>query len=190
LTQSCLRRQSVPFSGGVAIKSGLLFAAAIASMLLATPRTAAGEDVRVPTESEWPQWVNLDVPDTIRDCTSEGGLLFRGGSGFHCVMSPRDCTQKPGWQVIERDVINPLIARGTRVIACSHTRPDLVNELYFPVAPGDQQGCDRGRGQMQDMMWHQKFCLISMSDCVRRGGHPEVGKAGPTGRRVCRGVKD
>jgi hypothetical protein len=103
-----------------------------------------------------------------------------------CKISREACPSVPGYQVVTRP---SQVRANTIVTVCEKDLSGLANELLFPVARGDRQGCDKGRGHMQDM-GEADYCLISMSDCVSRGGHPEVGKAGPAGRRICRGLKD
>ena len=100
-----------------------------------------------------------------------------------CKISKEACPNVPGYQVVTR----PSMVRANAIVTvCEKDLSALANELLFPVPPGDRQGCDNGRGHMQDM-GEEDYCLISMSDCVSRGGHPEMGKSGPAGRRILLG---
>jgi hypothetical protein len=102
------------------MKTKLLLAAAMAVIMAATTTIATAADtatgVRVLPESEWPSWLYLDISNGIQNCAQEGGTITSGGGRpSYCTISPKNCAQKPGWQVIQRNAVN---TPGGRVNAC------------------------------------------------------------------------
>ena len=89
------------------MKYKLLLAAPMAVIVTAiTTKATAAEwatGIRVLPPSEWPQFLYMDVGPFNQNCAKEGGDMHQLGIRPICTISPKDCVQKPGWQVIERD---------------------------------------------------------------------------------------
>jgi hypothetical protein len=101
-----------------------LLTVVVVVVLTTVAGTGRAANIRVLPEAEWSSTITMDVPGpTEENCTKERGhftLTFSSKRGAirQCTISSRDCTQKPGWQVVERDLV---LTGSGRVQSCHQT---------------------------------------------------------------------